>query len=65
MFTEYFPSVLPGMGSRGSSVSIVFDDGLDDRVMNVRSPAEAKDFSFIRFYLPLTFNRHNYFCASA
>jgi hypothetical protein len=31
--------------SRGSSVSIVSDYGLDDRAIEVRSPAEAKDFS--------------------
>jgi hypothetical protein len=31
--------------SRGSSVSIVSDYGLDDRVIGVRSPAGAKDFS--------------------
>jgi hypothetical protein len=30
--------------SRGSSVSIVSDYGLDDRVIGVRSPAGAKDF---------------------
>jgi hypothetical protein len=30
---------------RGSSVSIVSDYGLDDRAIEVRSPAEAKDFS--------------------
>jgi hypothetical protein len=30
---------------RGSSVSIVSDYGLDDRVIGVRSLAEAKDFS--------------------
>jgi hypothetical protein len=30
--------------SRGSSVSIVSDYGLDDRAIGVRSPAEAKDF---------------------
>jgi hypothetical protein len=29
----------------GSSVSIVCDYGLDDRAIEVRSPAEAKDFS--------------------
>jgi hypothetical protein len=29
----------------GSSVCIVFGYGLDDRVIEVRSPAEAKDFS--------------------
>jgi hypothetical protein len=28
----------------GSSVSIVSDYGLDDRVIQVRSPAEAKEF---------------------
>jgi hypothetical protein len=32
------------MTSRGSSVSIVSDYGLDDRAIGVRSPAEAKDF---------------------
>jgi hypothetical protein len=31
-------------GSRVSSVSIVSDYGLDDRVIGVRSPAGAKDF---------------------
>jgi hypothetical protein len=31
--------------SRGSSVSIVSDYGLDDRAIGVRSPSEAKDFS--------------------
>jgi hypothetical protein len=31
--------------SRGSSVSIVSDYGLDDREIEVRSPAEVKDFS--------------------
>jgi hypothetical protein len=31
----------------GSSVSIVFDYGLDDRAIGVRSPAGAKDFSSI------------------
>jgi hypothetical protein len=31
--------------SRGSSVSIVFDYGLDDRAIGVRLPAEAMDFS--------------------
>jgi hypothetical protein len=31
--------------SRGSSVSIVSDNGLDDRAIGIRSPAEAKDFS--------------------
>jgi hypothetical protein len=33
------------MRSRGSSVSIVSVYGLDDRAIEVRSPAEAKDFS--------------------
>jgi hypothetical protein len=33
------------MWSRVSSGSIVSDYGLDDRVIGVRSPAEAKDFS--------------------
>jgi hypothetical protein len=32
-------------GSRGSSVSIVSGYGLDDRAIEVRSPAGAKDFS--------------------
>jgi hypothetical protein len=32
-------------GSRYSSVSIVSAYGLDDRVIDVRSPAEARDFS--------------------
>jgi hypothetical protein len=31
-------------GSRGSSVSIVSDYGLDDRAIEVRSPAQAADF---------------------
>jgi hypothetical protein len=31
--------------SRGSSVSIVSDYGLDDREIGVRSPSETKDFS--------------------
>jgi hypothetical protein len=35
------------MRSRGSSVSIVSDYGLDDRAIGVRSPAEAKNFSSI------------------
>jgi hypothetical protein len=33
--------------SRGSSGSIVSDNGLDDRAIGVRSPAGAKDFSSI------------------
>jgi hypothetical protein len=32
-------------GSRGSSVSIVSDCGLDDRATEVRYPVEAEDFS--------------------
>jgi hypothetical protein len=35
------------MRSRGSSVSIVSDYGLDDRAIGVRSPAGAKDISSI------------------
>jgi hypothetical protein len=35
----------PVAGSRGSSVSIVSDCGLDDRAIGVRSPAEANDSS--------------------
>jgi hypothetical protein len=37
--------VLPYTGITGSSVSVVSDYGLDDRAIDVRSPAEAKDFS--------------------
>jgi hypothetical protein len=33
------------VNSRGSSVSIVSDYGLDDRAVEIRSPVEAKDFS--------------------
>jgi hypothetical protein len=33
------------MGSCGNSVSTVSDYGLDDRSIEVRSPAETKDFS--------------------
>jgi hypothetical protein len=33
------------MWSRGSSVSIVSDYGLDDRAIGVQSPVGAKDFS--------------------
>jgi hypothetical protein len=33
-----------GTWSRGSSVSIVSDYGLDDRAIEVRSPADAKGF---------------------
>jgi hypothetical protein len=35
--------------SRGSSVSIVSDYGLDDRAIGVRSPAGAKDSSYSIF----------------
>jgi hypothetical protein len=43
--TVYFGYDICPKGSRGSSVSIVFGYGLDDREIEVRSPAEAKDFS--------------------
>jgi hypothetical protein len=33
------------MSEPGSSVGIVSGHGLDDRTIEVRSPAEAKDFS--------------------
>jgi hypothetical protein len=36
---------IPSQSSRVSSGSIVSDYGLDDRVIGVRSPAGAKDFS--------------------
>jgi hypothetical protein len=39
--------------SQGSSVSIVSDYGLDDRAIEVRSPAEAKD---VVSYSPVAFN---------
>jgi hypothetical protein len=35
--------------SRVSSVSIVSDYGLDDRAIEVRTPAEAKEFSYSLF----------------
>jgi hypothetical protein len=35
--------------SRGSSVSIVSDYGLDDWTIGVRSPAGTKDFSYSLF----------------
>jgi hypothetical protein len=38
-------SVSPVYRSRGSSVSIVSGYGMDDRAIEVRSPAGAKDFS--------------------
>jgi hypothetical protein len=37
--------VLSVCGSRGSSVSTVSDHGLDDRAIEVRSPAETREFS--------------------
>jgi hypothetical protein len=42
IFNIVFTSV---MWSRGSSVSIVSDYGLDDRAIEVRSPTGAGDFS--------------------
>jgi hypothetical protein len=42
---EEFSFGLVYMRSRGSSVSIVSDYGLDDREIGVRSPAGAEDFS--------------------
>jgi hypothetical protein len=36
---------ISGFREPGSSVSIVSGYGLDDRAIQVRSPAEAKDFS--------------------
>jgi hypothetical protein len=41
--TIHFP--LPNIMSRGSSGNIVFDYGLDDRVIEVQSPTGAEDFS--------------------
>jgi hypothetical protein len=38
--------------SRGSSVSIVPDYGLDDRAMGIRSPAEAKGFLLVSVSRP-------------
>jgi hypothetical protein len=38
--------LVPSTGEPGSSVSIVSDYGLDERAIQVRSPAKAKDFSF-------------------
>jgi hypothetical protein len=40
-----FKKALAFTGSRGSSGSIVSDYGLDDRVIKVRSPTRAEDFS--------------------
>jgi hypothetical protein len=42
-----FPSATAVSRSRGSSVSIVSDYGLDDRAIGVRSLTGAKDFSSI------------------
>jgi hypothetical protein len=44
---SYLPDTLVFLRSRGSSVSIVSDYGLDDRAIGVRSPAGARDFSSI------------------
>jgi hypothetical protein len=41
----YFHLALGCDRAGGSSVSIVFDYGLDDQAIGVPSPAEAKDFS--------------------
>jgi hypothetical protein len=45
--TQKFITVLPHIGSRVSSGSIVSDYGLDDRAIWVRTPAGAKDFTSI------------------
>jgi hypothetical protein len=45
MYFSLVPYVLDDRSIRGSSGGIVFDYGLDDRVIDVRSPAGAKDFS--------------------
>jgi hypothetical protein len=42
---KLFMHVLFNHGSRGSSLSIVSDYGLDDQEIGVRSPAEAGGFS--------------------
>jgi hypothetical protein len=42
---EYLQLVVNRKEESGSSGSIVSDDGLDDRAIEVRSPAEATDFS--------------------
>jgi hypothetical protein len=42
---KFFGSTTDVICSRGSSVSIVSDYGLDDRAIGVRSLADAKDFS--------------------
>jgi hypothetical protein len=43
--TEYVKVYFNSFGEPGSSVSIVSVYGLDDRKIEVRSPAGAKDFS--------------------
>jgi hypothetical protein len=45
IYINIFTWVIKRRRSRGSSVSIVSDYGLDDRAIGVGSPAEAKDFS--------------------
>jgi hypothetical protein len=40
----HFNASTPLIWSRGSSVSIVSDYGLDDRAIEVRSPADARGF---------------------
>jgi hypothetical protein len=42
----WLPVNISCMQESGSSISIVSGRGLDERVIEVRSPAEAKDFSF-------------------
>jgi hypothetical protein len=44
-FSFHFFQYIYTIKSRGSSGSIVSDYGLDDRVIKVRSPTEAEDFS--------------------
>jgi hypothetical protein len=43
-FLEFKLASQPTFCEPGSSVSIVLGYGLDDRAIEVRSPAEAKDF---------------------
>jgi hypothetical protein len=45
VYSSIFLKVLWKTGAPGSSVSIVSGYGLDDRAIEFRSPAEAKDFS--------------------
>jgi hypothetical protein len=47
LFIVIFNLISPMIGDLGSSGSIVSDYGLDDRAIDVRSPAGAKDFSSI------------------